>query len=82
MTTEDEVRLLELQLADIKRQMGLPRGRPARLVDATHGIAGEGDSRSSSDNGGGWRPMNFLQTVPWVLFDESGRRTCDRWRPG
>jgi len=32
-------------------------------VDATHGIAGEGDSRSSSDNGGGWRPMNFLQTV-------------------
>jgi hypothetical protein len=37
-------------------------------VDATHGIAGEGDSRSSSDNGGGWRPMNFLQTVLLALL--------------
>jgi hypothetical protein len=59
MTTEDEVRLLELQLADIKRQIAYHEGRPARLVDTTHGIAGKGDSRSSSDDGGGWRPMNF-----------------------
>jgi len=55
MTTEDEVRLLELQLADIKRQIAYHEGALQDLWMPTHGIAGEGDSRSSSDNGGGWR---------------------------
>ena len=68
MTTEDEVRLLELQLADIKRQIAYHEGALQDLWMQTHGIAGEGHSRSSSDNGGGWRPMNFLQTVLLALL--------------
>jgi hypothetical protein len=36
-------------------------------MDATHGIADEGDSRSS-DKEGGWRPMNFIQTILLALL--------------
>jgi hypothetical protein len=69
MATEEEVRLLELKLADIKRQIALPRGRPARLVDRTYGTQGKGDSCSSGRRG---RPM----TTFTVAITGSGNRSC------
>ena len=56
MTTEDEVRLLELQLADIKRQIAYHEGAlqelwmqlmelRARVTAARHQITGEDDDQ-------------------------------------